>query len=114
MSFTCIDDTTILEPSKDIDEKFQSYTFILDSGKTVTGMITAEDANTVSVVVDPLAKDLRDMQNAIKDGSYEFADNDLPFMPIVQSQSNLNLPFKPVLRMINETHRKGLQTEEEA
>ena len=64
--------------------------------------------------VDPLAKDLRDMQNAIKDGSYEFADNDFPFMPIVQSQPNLNLPFKPVLRMINETHRKGLQTEEEA
>ena len=64
--------------------------------------------------VDPLAKDLRDMQNAIKDGSYEFADADLPFMPIVQSQSNLNLPFKPVLRVINETHRKGLQTGEEA
>ena len=64
--------------------------------------------------VEALAKDLRDLQNAIADGSYEFADKDLPFMPIVQSQSNLNLPFKPVLRMINETHRKGLQTEEEA
>lgn len=64
--------------------------------------------------VEPLAKDLRDLQDAIKDGSYEFADVDLPFMPIVQSQSNVNLPFKPVLRMINDTHRKGLQTEEEA
>ena len=64
--------------------------------------------------LEPLAKDLRDMQNAITDGSYEFANTDLPYMPIVQSQSNITLPFKPVLRMINETHRKGLQAEDEA
>ena len=64
--------------------------------------------------VEPLAKDLRDLQNAIEDGSYDFADADLPYMPIVQSQSNITLPFKPVLRMINETHRKGLQAEGEA
>jgi plastocyanin len=32
---------SILEPSRDIDKKFQSYTFLLDSGKVVTGMIVA-------------------------------------------------------------------------
>jgi len=48
---------SILEPSKDIEEKYQSYTFVLDSGKTVTGMITKEDKEAVHVVVDPLAKD---------------------------------------------------------
>ncbi len=47
---------SILEPSKDIEEKYQSYTFVLDSGKTVTGMITKEDKVTVNIVVDPLAK----------------------------------------------------------
>lgn len=47
----------ILEPSKDIDEKYQSYTFILDDGRTITGMIVEEDAAVVKVVVDPLAKD---------------------------------------------------------
>lgn len=63
-------------------------------------------------IVDPLEKGLRELQDAITDGSYEFADMDLPFMSIVESQSNVLLPIKPVLRRINETHRKGLQTEE--
>ena len=47
----------ILEPSKDIEEKYQSHTFILESGKTMTGMIVKEDDRHVHVVVDPLAKD---------------------------------------------------------
>lgn len=48
---------SILEPSRDIEDQYQSYTFILESGKSITGMITKEDEQTVHVVVDPLAKD---------------------------------------------------------
>ena len=48
---------SIVEPSKEIEEKYRSYTFALDSGKSKTGMITEEDASTVRIVVDPLAKD---------------------------------------------------------
>ncbi len=47
---------SLLEPSKDIDEKFYSYTFVLVSGKTITGMVTKETPATVEVVIDPLAK----------------------------------------------------------
>lgn len=47
---------SLLEPSKDIEEKFQSYTFALDSGKIVTGMIVEETATEVKVLIDPLAK----------------------------------------------------------
>ena len=47
---------SVLEPSKEIAEKFNSYTFILDSGKIVTGMIVEENASQVKVLVDPLAK----------------------------------------------------------
>ena len=47
---------SILEPSKDIEEKYQSATFVLDDGRTITGMVTAEDNNFVKVVVNPLAK----------------------------------------------------------
>jgi putative heme-binding domain-containing protein len=47
---------SILEPSKEIAEKYQSYTFVLSSGKTVTGMIVEENATQVKVLVDPLAK----------------------------------------------------------
>jgi hypothetical protein len=63
--------------------------------------------------IEPLEKGLRDLLNSLKDGSYEFADENLPFMPIVEAQQNVMLPFKPVLRQINETHRKGLSGETE-
>ena len=47
----------ILEPSKDIDEKYSSTTFLLDDGRTITGMITSENEKTIKIIVDPLAKD---------------------------------------------------------
>ncbi len=48
--------TSIVEPSREIDEKYQSYTFLLDSGKTLTGMIMEETDDVVKVVIDPVAK----------------------------------------------------------
>jgi putative heme-binding domain-containing protein len=47
---------SLLEPSQEIAEKYRSTTFLLDSGKVVTGMIVAEDDQQVKVLVDPLAK----------------------------------------------------------
>lgn len=47
---------SLIEPSKEIAEKFQSNTFVLDSGKAVTGMVVKETPTEVSVLVDPLAK----------------------------------------------------------
>ena len=48
---------SILEPSHEIDEKFQSYSFLLDSGKIITGMVVEETPDELKVVIDPLAKD---------------------------------------------------------
>ncbi|MDP6443973.1 MAG: PA14 domain-containing protein, partial [Pirellulaceae bacterium] len=47
---------SLVEPSKDIDEKFQSYSFVLASGKIVTGMIVKETPTEIEIVIDPLAK----------------------------------------------------------
>lgn len=47
---------SLLEPSKQIDDKFASHTFLLSSGKVVTGMIVAESADEVQIVIDPVAK----------------------------------------------------------
>ena len=47
---------SLLEPSKVIDEKFQSYTFLMDSGLAVTGLILKETPDEVHVVVDPIVK----------------------------------------------------------
>ena len=47
---------SVLEPSKEIAEKYQSYSFLLSSGSTVTGMIVEETPKQIKVLVDPLAK----------------------------------------------------------
>lgn len=47
---------SILEPSKEIAEKYQSYSFLMSSGSTVTGMIVSETPTQIKVLVDPLAK----------------------------------------------------------
>ncbi len=56
--------------------------------------------------------DLEGMLNKIKKqmeaGEYMFATGDLPYMTIVNEQDDMFLPFKYILRVINETHLKGL------
>jgi len=47
---------SLLEPDKEIDDKFQTTVFLLDSGKTITGLIVEETATTVKVIINPLAK----------------------------------------------------------
>ena len=47
----------IIQPSKDIEEKFQSHAFVLDDGRVITGMIVAENDAELQVVINPLAKD---------------------------------------------------------
>jgi putative heme-binding domain-containing protein len=46
----------ILDPSFRINEKYQSYVFALESGKTVTGLILEEKDDMVKVIENPLAK----------------------------------------------------------
>ncbi len=46
----------ILEPSKEIEEKFQSTSLILDDGRLITGMIMKETDDEIQVVINPLAK----------------------------------------------------------
>lgn len=46
---------SIVEPSKEIAEKYQSYTLVLNSGKVMTGMIVSESKTEIKLLVDPLA-----------------------------------------------------------
>jgi len=48
---------SIVEPSKEIDEKFQSKLFVLDDGRTITGMVIQESEDEIQLVINPLAKD---------------------------------------------------------
>ena len=54
-----------------------------------------------------LEQQLKALQASITDGSYEFADQDLPFMALVQRYKS-QIPFAELLERINSTHRGGL------
>ena len=45
---------SILEPSKDIDAKYQTKTFFMASGKIVTGLVVSETGDELRVLTDPL------------------------------------------------------------
>ena len=47
---------SIVEPSKEVEEKYQTYAFAMESGKVINGMILKETPDELHVVIDPLAK----------------------------------------------------------
>ncbi|REK22490.1 MAG: PKD domain-containing protein [Planctomycetota bacterium] len=47
----------VLEPSAQIDERFRTQMFFLESGRQVVGMVVADDDETITVVENPLATD---------------------------------------------------------
>lgn len=64
-------------------------------------------------VAEELDVHISDIYKSMQDGSYEFEDKDLPFMTLVRSVDSYSLPFKDLLNIINETHRKGLAVGDE-
>jgi len=63
--------------------------------------------------LEELERDVRALRASMADGSYQFGKEDLPFVRVVAKQDERILPFKSLLLKINETHRKGLEIEEE-
>ncbi|GAB4135374.1 MAG: hypothetical protein Tsb009_01560 [Planctomycetaceae bacterium] len=47
---------SLITPSEKIEEKYQSNSFVLDSGKVVTGMIVEETKDSFKIIENPLAK----------------------------------------------------------
>ncbi len=65
-----------------------------------------------SIFVDPLEKTINDLYDSFKDGSYKFADEDLPFMEIVKNNNHFEvLPMINSLKEINRIHRNGLDVD---
>ena len=60
-------------------------------------------------LVDELEKILKDMYESMKDGSYQFATGDLPYMALMDNYHPEMVPFRYLLKRINETHNKGLE-----
>lgn len=61
--------------------------------------------------VEDLERAVQQVYKSMADGSYTFQDKDLPFMEIVRQHGVFSLPFRDLLNLINDTHRKGLDIE---
>jgi len=59
-------------------------------------------------VADDLERQLKDLYESMKDGSYKFATGDLPFIALMEKYHESMIPFRYLLKRINETHNKGL------
>ncbi len=67
------------------------------------------DGGASTEFLDPLEADLYRLKDAMATDTYEFRDEDLPFMQAVASQRLDQLPFRDLLDVINWTHRAGLE-----
>ena len=62
--------------------------------------------------VETLLKEMRNLRASMADGSYQFGRNDLPFMRIVKVHNDSDLPCIRLFYDINQTHRQGLDIQE--
>jgi hypothetical protein len=70
-----------------------------------------EDMSEALGFIDELEAGLKETYESMKDGSYQFATGDFPFMAIFDKYHEGIIPFKFLLMRINETHMKGLEVE---
>jgi hypothetical protein len=60
-----------------------------------------------------LEAQVKDLRNSMADGSYQFADDPLPFMDLVKNIDSRLLPFKHLFYVVNATHTEGLDIGED-
>ncbi len=63
--------------------------------------------------IEILEQQMQDLVGSMEKGEYRFMDEDLPFMGMVLEVDDRLLPFKHLLAVINETHRKGLDVDDD-
>jgi hypothetical protein len=83
-------------------------TFDLRQAIEFDGEFMSEGAS----LVDELEKILNGLYDSMKDGSYQFATGDLPYMALMEQYHQEMVPFRYLLKRINETHNKGLDIKE--
>jgi len=62
--------------------------------------------------LEPLTETIKELYDQMAEGRYHFGREDLPFMEIVHRHGD-QIPFHTLLKQINETHRKGLEIDED-
>lgn len=71
-----------------------------------------EELTQFPTYLEHLEKGIKAVYQDMCDGNYAFGREDLPFMEITRIHAE-KIPFHILLKQINETHRKGLDIEED-
>ena len=75
-------------------------------------MFEAEEMPRFPVYLEPLEQSINKLYQDMCDGVYHFGREDLPYMDLVPQFGDI-IPFHLLLKQINETHRKGLEIDED-
>ncbi len=63
--------------------------------------------------IDEIEDCLKNIFEQMKTGDYCWNTGDLPYIPVIRDLDDGIIPFRPLLIRINDTHKNGLETEEE-
>ena len=64
-------------------------------------------------IIDELEESLRGIFTAMQDGTYCWRTGDLAYMEFIRNMDESMVPFRSLLIRINDTHKNGLETDEE-
>jgi hypothetical protein len=68
-----------------------------------------DEMGRAGLVVGPLEKIVEDLYQSFVNGTYEFKDEDLPYMTMVRENNyTAILPMLNLLKEVNRIHREGL------
>lgn len=68
-----------------------------------------DEMGRAALFVEPLEQIVEKLYQSFVDGTYEFKDEDLPYMKIVNENNNTAvLPMLVLLKEVNRIHRDGL------
>ncbi|GEM_PF-179244 len=73
----------------------------------------SDGMETAMGFIGQLESHLQNMANAMKEGCYQFGNEDLPFMGIAKKNHLQALPFRVLLQDINHVHKNGLDTRDD-
>lgn len=72
----------------------------------------AEGDPGATLFLEPMAAELKRLQDALATATYAFRDEDLPLVTCLERRYYEKLPFRYLVDLINATHRRGLGSNE--
>ena len=72
-----------------------------------------ESMGPAAKVIDDIRDSLQQMMTDMQNGNYHWRTGDLSFIDVIRDIDERVIPFRSLLIRINDTHKNGLETDEE-